>query len=118
MSVTISSPSMAAAPAKPAAPGPRTPVYRLTRRGRLVVVVLALLVLAAIGMVFAAGSVATSEAEVTETVVVAPGETLWSIASETAGDGDVREMMQHLVDLNGLDDVALAAGQRLEVPAG
>jgi Tfp pilus assembly protein FimV len=97
------------------------PVYRLTRRGRLAVVAATLLALAAIGLVFAAGSVATEQPEATETVVVAPGDTLWGIASDLVADGavegDVRDTMQHLVELNDLDSVSLAAGQRLQVPA-
>ena len=94
-----------------------TPVYRLTRRGRVVVFLLAFLVLAAAALVLAGGSVATSEPEATETVVVAPGQTLWSIASEHSEGRDVRDAMDHLVDLNDLDTPVLAAGQRLVVPA-
>ena len=92
------------------------PIYRLTRRGRLVVFALAFLVVVAIGVAFAGGSMATGDKEATETVVVAPGDTLWEIASGVADDGDVRDMMSHISDLNQLDSVALAAGQRLEVP--
>ncbi len=92
------------------------PLYRLTRRGRLVVFVLAFLAAVAIGVAFAGGSMATGDKEATETVVVAPGETLWEIASDMADDGDVRDTMSHISDLNQLDSVALAAGQRLEVP--
>ncbi|WP_340536804.1 LysM peptidoglycan-binding domain-containing protein [Nocardioides sp. GXZ039] len=94
------------------------PVYRLTRRGRLVLFALAFLVLLAIGVVFASNSMATAEPQATETVVVAPGETLWSIASDVAEGDDVREMMSYLVDLNDLPDVTLDAGQQLIVPAG
>lgn len=94
-----------------------TPAYRLTRRGRVVVFLFAVLVLAAAALVLAGGSVATSEPEVTETVVVAPGQTLWSIAAEHSDGRDVRDTMDHLVDLNDLDTVALSAGQRLVVPA-
>ena len=95
-----------------------TPIYRLTRRGRLVVFALGFLVLVAIGVAFAGGSMATEEKEPTEVVVVAPGDTLWQLASDVADDGDVRDMMDHIVSLNDLDSVALAAGQRLEVPLG
>lgn len=94
----------------------RVPVYRLTPRGRLVVFLLALSALAALALVLAGGSVASGEAEATSTVVVAPGETLWSIASEASDGRDVRDMMDHLVAINGLDSVVLAAGQQLEVP--
>lgn len=94
------------------------PHYRLTRRGRLVVLALGLLLALAIGMVFAGGSVATGENEHTRTVVVAPGDTLWDIASDAAGHGDVVEMMRHIEDLNGLDTVDLAVGERIQIPAG
>ncbi|MGA8256449.1 MAG: LysM peptidoglycan-binding domain-containing protein [Nocardioides sp.] len=98
------------------APSSYVPEYRLTRRGRLAVFVVALAVLIAVGVAFASGSVATDEKLVTETIVVAPGETLWEIASARAESGDVRSMMRYLEDLNGLESVALAAGQRLRVP--
>ncbi|WP_139981475.1 LysM peptidoglycan-binding domain-containing protein [Nocardioides litoris] len=96
------------------------PVYRLTRRGRIVVFLLAVLLLAAAALALAGGSVATSEAEATETVVVLPGDTLWSIASDVVSDQggrDVRDTVDHLVQLNDLDTKVLAAGQHLEVPA-
>ncbi len=94
------------------------PVYRLTRRGRLVVFLLAFVALVAIGVAFAGGSMATAEPEATETVVVEPGQTLWDIASEASEGRDVRDMMDHLVDLNDLDSVVLGAGQQIAVPVG
>jgi hypothetical protein len=103
-----------------AAPSTYVPDYRLTRRGRLVVFCFALLVLAVGALALAGGSVATSEAQATETVVVMPGDTLWSIASHVAADQggrDVRDTMDDLVALNDLDSKSLAAGQHLEVPA-
>lgn len=94
------------------------PDYRLTRRGRVVVLLSGLFVLLAIGVVFAGVSLASEEPEVTETIVVAPGDTLWEISSELSDDGDVRTMMRHIEQLNSLDTVSLAAGQRLQVPVG
>ena len=95
---------------------------RLTRRGRVVVVVAALLVAFAIGVfVTAAGSVATQHpgtAEPTKIVQVGTGDTLWGIASELSDDGDVRAMMEEIKQLNALDSADLQAGQRLVVPAG
>ncbi len=93
------------------------PDYRLTRRGRVVVLLAGLFVLMAIGVVFAGVSLASEEPEITETIVVAPGDTLWGLASDLSVDGDVRAMMRHIEALNSLDTVALAAGQRLQVPA-
>ncbi|MDE0776299.1 MAG: LysM peptidoglycan-binding domain-containing protein [Nocardioides sp.] len=92
------------------------PDYRLTRRGRVAVLLLGLTVLLAIGVVFAGGSLASEEPAPTETIVVAPGDTLWEIASDLSEDGDVRDMMRTIEQLNSLDTVALAVGQRLQVP--
>jgi uncharacterized protein involved in exopolysaccharide biosynthesis len=97
---------------------PVGPTYRLTRRGRLVVFALAFAALLVIGLALAGGSMATEEPEATQTVVVEPGQSLWSIAADASEGRDVRDMMDHLADLNELDSVALDAGQRLEVPVG
>jgi len=100
---------------------PRTHV-RLTRRGRVVVVVAALLVAFAIGVfVTAAGSVATQHPgtpEPTRIVQVGSGDTLWGLASDLADDGDVAAMMEEIKQLNALESSELQAGQRLVVPAG
>jgi hypothetical protein len=45
--------------------------------------------------------------------VVQPGETLWSIARTIAPEGDVRLVVDRLVDLNG--SAPLMVGQRLEL---
>ncbi len=97
------------------------PHYRLTQRGRLVVLAVGLLLAMAVGIVFASGSVATGENEQTRVHVVEPGDTLWDISAELAadtGEGDTRDMMRHVQDLNDLDTVTLDAGQRLVVPVG
>jgi LysM repeat protein len=94
---------------------------RLTRRGRLVVVVAALLVAFAIGVnVTAAGSVATQRPgtpEPTRIIQVGSGDTLWGIASELADGGDIRSMIEEIKQLNALDASDLQSGQRLVVPA-
>jgi Tfp pilus assembly protein FimV len=100
----------------------RPSAVRLTHRGRLVVVVAALLVAFAVGVfVTAAGSVATQHpgtAEPTKIVQVETGDTLWAISSGLADDGDVRAMMEEIKQLNALDSADLEVGQRLVVPAG
>ncbi len=50
--------------------------------------------------------------------MVAPGETLWDIASRLtpAGD-DVRDTMYDIKRLNASSSSALDAGQRIRVPA-
>ncbi|MDF1605686.1 LysM peptidoglycan-binding domain-containing protein [Nocardioides sp. YIM 152315] len=97
----------------------RRSTVRLTRRGRVVVVLLALLAVLAVGVIVAAGSVATRDSgtpEPTAVVQVGPGDTLWEIASTAAGNGDVRSMIERIEKLNALDSGMLVAGQRLLVP--
>ena len=92
---------------------------RLTRRGRVVVLALALLVVLGLGLMLAAGSVATDEPgtpEPTRVVMVGTGDTLWDIAADLADDGDVRGMVDHIERLNALDSGMVVAGQRLRVP--
>ena len=92
---------------------------RLTRRGRLVVFVTSLLLVLAVAFALAGGAVGTDSAGEqipTEVVQVAPGDTLWGIASEIATDGDVRSMMSEIERLNALESAGLAAGQTLRVP--
>jgi hypothetical protein len=95
---------------------------RLTRRGRLVVLVAGLLVALAAGVFLGAGSVATERPgtpEPTRVVQVGPGETLWGIAAEAAaatGEHDVRAMVERIERLNALESAMVLAGQRLRVP--
>jgi len=51
------------------------------------------------------------------TVVVRPGDTLWSIASRTHA-GDVREGVWRLEQRNHLDGATITPGERLVLPAG
>jgi len=94
---------------------------RLTRRGRLVLVLIALTAVLVAGFFWGAGSVATQErgtSPATEIVMVAPGETLWEIASRLTPSGDdVRDTMYDIKRLNALSSSALDAGQRIRVPA-
>jgi nucleoid-associated protein YgaU len=55
-------------------------------------------------------------APATTSVVVQPGDTLWSIAAAVAPDRDVRVTVDRLVALNG--GAALVPGQVLQIPAG
>jgi nucleoid-associated protein YgaU len=50
------------------------------------------------------------------TVVVEPGDTLWSIASSLDGDRDVRAVIDQIQELNGLESAALVPGQTLRLP--
>ncbi|GAB3253915.1 LysM peptidoglycan-binding domain-containing protein [Nocardioides dilutus] len=107
---------------RPVPLAPRSPrsTVRLTRRGRVVVFLLSLVLAFAIGILVAAGSVATGEAgtpEPTRVVTVSTGDTLWGIAADLADDGDVQAMITRIERLNALDSGMLSAGQRLVVPA-
>ncbi|MFT4009744.1 MAG: LysM peptidoglycan-binding domain-containing protein [Nocardioidaceae bacterium] len=92
---------------------------RLTRRGRIVVGALFLVMLLAVAVAFGARSAATGETGTpvpTRTVVVGSGDTLWGIASEIAEPGHTRAMMQQIEDLNALSSSTLQPGQELAVP--
>ena len=101
-----------------ARPEPRGEV-RLTRRGRFVVFLAALLFVLGAALFLGATSVATNDAgtdQPTEAVMVGEGDTLWAIASDLAPDGEVREMVATIKELNALDSAMLVAGQTLYVP--
>ena len=103
--------------AAPAA-APRGDV-RLTRRGRFVVFVVALLFVLGAALFLGATSVATNDAgtdQPTEAVMVGEGDTLWAIASDLAPDGEVRDMVATIRELNALDSAMLVAGQTIYVP--
>ena len=100
-------------------PAPRRGGVRLTRRGRLVVFVLALVTVLAVGIALASGSVATGERgtpEPTRVVMVGAGDTLWAIAADIAEDGDIRGMIDRIEKLNALESGMVTAGQKLRVP--
>jgi len=102
-------------------PSGQQSLVRLTRRGRLArtIVVLSLAVVMVAG--FAATSGANQEAPVKSAapsysvVVVAPGETLWSVAAAYA-TGDVQGFVTEIREINNLKGYDLQAGQRLRVP--
>jgi nucleoid-associated protein YgaU len=70
---------------------------------------------AAAGASSPTSAVALRAAEVAATSwVVAPGDTLWSIAARVAPDADVRETVDRLVELNGKRPIYV--GQHLRLP--
>lgn len=97
---------------------------RLTRRGRLLLVGLPIVLLASAVLLlsgfFNAPAKASAEGgEVTQTVSVnvAAGETIWHLASEFAPDRDPRDVVSEIVELNSLPTSVLQAGQQLDVPS-
>ena len=101
------------------APVAATSPVRLTRRGRLVVVLTLLVVLVAgfsLGM--AGQAAAPSKPHVAPTVTVQPGESLWQVATRVAPDADPRLVVDQLIRLNHLSGAGVAAGQQLVIPAG
>ena len=111
-------PAARPAPRAVVRPEPRAEVV-LTRRGRFVVFVAALLLVLGAALFLGATSVATNDAgtdQPTEAVMVGEGDTLWAIASDLAPDGEVREMVATIKELNALDSAMLVAGQTLYVP--
>jgi nucleoid-associated protein YgaU len=49
-------------------------------------------------------------------VVVEPGDTLWSIAASVADGEDVRAVVDRIQELNRLEGSALTPGQVLQLP--
>ena len=100
-------------------PSGRQTAIKLSRRGRLArtLVVLSLTVVMAAGFASqsGAGQVEASTAPSYEIVVVAPGETLWSVAAAYAS-GDVQGLVNEIREVNNLKGYDLQAGQKLRVP--
>lgn len=93
---------------------------RLTRRGRLVVVVLVTL-LAVAALLVGHGTVDASTtpggSAALRTVVVEPGETLWQISHRVAPHADPRDTVLRIEELNALAGPVVRPGQQLLVPA-
>jgi len=95
----------------------RSTPARLTRRGRLVVVLLALLLLVVAGFTLGrVSSQAAGPAKPLPTVTVHAGETLWQIAARVAPDVDRRALVLQIEQLNHLRDGRVVAGQQLRLP--
>ena len=105
--------------------GPVVPARRaahLTRRGRLLVTALTLLLLVAAAVVLTGGMPATAgtdrpTAVTAQRVTVAPGETLWQIAERVAPGTDPRETVARILDLNGLQTAQVQVGTALLLPS-
>jgi LysM domain-containing protein len=105
-----------AAPQEAAAPR-----LRLTRRGRRLLLALALGGAVALGWLVAPLAAGSDDGGLQlageGSVVVEPGDTVWSIAGDVAGaDQDVRTVVDAIEELNDLEGSALVPGQVLELP--
>jgi len=114
------------APRAPAARAQATDApLRLTRRGRVAIAVAAAILVAAVSLIAAGAAQATNRSappRVAEQnlarVVVRPGQSLWSVAERADPGADTRQVVQQIVELNGLTGDAVVAGQWLWVPRG
>ena len=109
------------APRGDAAPAP----LRLTRRGRIVVAAAAAILVTLLSLLVTGGAWATSHSGPSRgadrnlaQVVVLPGQSLWSVAQNADPNADPRQVMQQIVELNGLASDVVQAGQQLWVPRG
>lgn len=93
------------------------PGLRMTRRGRLVVLAVALMVVLLPGA-WRAMATAQVEGPVTVAVTVQPGDTLWGIAAAIDPGADPRALIAEIRELNAMTQSGLVPGQVLVVPAG
>jgi Tfp pilus assembly protein FimV len=89
---------------------------RLTPRGRLVVLVLLLLLAVPVIGFLSPASDASTPPGPAATVVVLPGESLWSIAARYRPSQDARATVEELRRINGLSGYTIYAGERLILP--
>lgn len=97
---------------------------RLTKRGRAVFTTLAALPLVIAAFVFAingGGAQASLESTVQPGVeytyvTIAPGQSLWSIAEEVAPTADPRDVVNDILEFNGMSSAELFPGQSLALP--
>lgn len=116
--------SLPGTPVRPQAVKP--PRLRLTRRGRIVLIGLPLVLLAAIllslaGLLNSPAKAADTASGLAVTpavsVTVQPGESLWAIAGAVDPGRDPRDVIADIVQLNDLDGGRVMPGQQLFVPS-
>jgi len=93
---------------------------RLTRRGRVVIRLVALAVLTLLVVAFSlgrwAGAAQAGDGSGTTAVVVQQGDTLWEIARAADPSADPRDVIDAIAALNGLVG-PIVPGQQLLIPA-
>lgn len=95
---------------------------RITRRGRVVLSVFLLLIVA--GLVAIAATLGATQAIASNDaggsnfgyVVVQPGESLWAVATALDPSADPRDVIAEIVRLNQLEGSDVQAGQPIAVP--
>jgi LysM domain len=93
---------------------------RLTRRGRIVLVLTVVLLVLIAGFTLGHGSSVAAGRSTTATqhaVIVRPGETLWSLAARIAPHQDPRLVVADIQSANDLGAAAVQPGQQLVVPS-
>lgn len=114
----VAQPRSVSRPATLAEARESTPV-RLTRRGRLFVLMVVLALAFAAFTMLSSPAVSTGQTHhaAQHTVVVGAGQTLWDIATGIAPGQDPRTVIADIVDLNELPDAgSIRIGQELFVP--
>ena len=100
---------------RPAIRRSRKANIRLARS--LVVLSLAVVLGAGFAMQAGAGSkLQPAKPDSFVTVTVAPGETVWSIAKALNSNGDLRQLVDQIITVNGLQSADLTAGSKIRVP--
>jgi hypothetical protein len=109
---------------RPERPAPLPPL-RLTRRGKVVLIGIPLVLLVALLLSLAgffnspakaSDSAADLSVTPTVTVTVQPGQSLWAIAGAVAPERDARDVVADIVQLNNLSAGVVFPGQQLYVP--
>lgn len=91
---------------------------RLTWRGRVLVALVWMLMIGAAALLVATRSPAIDSGGATTTVRIEVGDTLWEIAREVAPQADPREVVDAIVELNGLGSGGdIRPGDFVRVPA-
>ena len=100
-------------------PAPESSVLRLTRRGRVAVMLAALLTMAVLVVALGSSTTATGDAgdpAPTQTVTIEPGDTLWKLATDANPNGDLRQTVDDIMRLNSLPTAHLPMGSEIAVP--
>lgn len=103
-----------------AVPAPRQqPGLRLTKRGRVVMFLIAIAAVLLMGVTFGGSTAATDRAGApvaSQTINVKAGQTLWEIAVAANPNGDIRQTVDDIMKLNSLPAAGLQMGREIAVP--